>query len=309
MDRFLMEELKDRCNEIYLDKDNTQMISKVIEAYERICNFVSIGRNEGLLALEEAKDGLDSTDDAESIFYDQITLVVDGTEPVLVKIMGVNRCISANLHSYLGLIGLMYVQGSLMIQAGDTMFVVEQMLKSMMPKFIVEQLRKAECEKVASKVTVTVKDIVADLCKGDTEINDNDHSVACETSKTLLMLSDKDIQRLLKEINESTLSMAMKGLPGKVRARVFENMSPRLSIMLAERISYMGPVPMKYVEEDCVSMMKTLLKLHDNGEILDYDFSILKVVIDMYDSVVEGNRQLRDKYKELKSLINKIYND
>lgn len=309
MDRFLIEELKNKCNEINSIEANPQMIAKVIEAYDCICNFANLGRKEGLLALEEAAGNLDLNDDTKRLFFEQITLVVDGTEPELVLNMGANRCVSCNLPSYEGLINLMYVHGSLMIQAGNTLFIIEQMLKSMMPKSILIELKKRESEKVLSKELKEAEDRVEALCKDDKEIDDKDHSVVAETAKTLILLSDRDIQRLLREIEISSLEVAMKGMPGKARARIFDNMSSRLSIMVAEDMSYMGPVRMKDVEEDCVRMMKMLLNLHDRCEIEDYDFSILKVVIDMFDSAEEENRQLREKYKELRDVISRIYKD
>ena len=309
MDRFFIEELKNKCNEINSSEKNPQMISKVIEAYDCICDFANMGRKEGLLALEEAAENLDLNDDTKRLFFEQITLVVDGTEPELVKNMGANRCVSCNLTSYEGLINLMYVYGSLMIQAGNNLFIVERMLKSMMPKSILEELQKLECQNALPKALREEEDKVEALCKDDKEIDDKDHSVTAETAKALILLSDKDIQRLLRETDISTLALAMKGMPGKARARLFENMSSRLSLLVAEHMSYMGPVRLKDVEEDCVRMMKTMLNLHDRCEIEDYDFSILKVVIDMFDTAEEENRQLRMKYKELRDVISRIYND
>lgn len=309
MERFIIEELKNKCNEINSSNDNPEMISKVIEAYDCICKFVNIGRKEGLLALEEAAEKLDLNDDTKSLFFEQMTLIVDGTAPELVKNMGANRCASYDFPSYLGLINLMYVKGSLMIQAGNTPFVVERMLKSMMPKSILVELQKREYENDLPETSREAENKIEALCKDDTEIDEKDHSVISETAKTLIMISNKDIQRLLRETDNSTLAVAMKGLPGKARARIFDNMSSRLAVMIAEQMSYMGPVRMKDVQEDCVKIMKTLLKLWNNGEIIDYDFSILKVVIDMFDSAEKENRHLRDKYQELRNVIDKIYND
>lgn len=41
----------------------------------------------------------------------------------------------------------------------------------------------------------------------------------------------------------------------------------------------------------------------------EYDFSVLKVVIDMFDSAEKEKQILREKYKELRSIINEIYNN
>lgn len=283
MNRFFVDELKEKCNEINSDKDNQEMILKVIEAYDCICSFANMGRKDGLLALEEASEELDLKDDTKNLFFEQISLVVDGTEPEMVKSMGANRCAVYNFPSYLGLINLMYVQGSLMIQAGDNLYVIEKMLKSMMPKSILEKLQKHECENALPDASKEIKNKIEDLCKDDVELEDKDHSVIGETARVWLLLSDKDAQRLLREINFGDLTVAMKGLPGKARAKIFNNMSLSNAGLLVEHISYLGPVRLKDVEEDCVKIMKILLKLCDRGEIADYDFSTLRIAIDMFD--------------------------
>ena len=99
----------------------------------------------------------------------------------------------------------------------------------------------------------------------------------------------------------------MKGLPGKARARILDNMSPRLAVMLAEDVLHMGPVRMRDVEEECVKIMRTVIRLSDSGEILAYDLSIPKVVIDLHESAERENKELRNKYRELRDIINEIF--
>ena len=124
---------------------------------------------------------------------------------------------------------------------------------------------------------------------------------------TLLELSAQEMQRFLRDIDNTDLTLAMKGLPGKARAWIFDNVSNRLGIMLAEDMKYMGPVRMKDVEEVCVNIMKIVIKLEDRGEIMPRDFAILKVVIDMYETAQKQNKELKERYKELHKIIEQIY--
>ena len=60
-------------------------------------------------------------------------------------------------------------------------------------------------------------------------------------------------------------------------------------------------------EEACCIIMNQIVLLTDQGEIPEIDTSILKVVLDIYHRAEEKNRQLRQEYKEIKSIIDKIY--
>jgi len=286
MDSYFLDELRAKCNEISAEEPNQEMISKTIDAYERILEFSKVARHEGLLALDEAKESLDVCDDTQKLFAKLIGLIVDGTESDVIRQISANMFASKQYTSYVGLINLMYIQGSLMIQAGENRCIISEILKSMMPTFVFTEL--LEREKV--RTLATTKDKTKDeerriesLCKYDDDIDEKDHSVIGETAKTLIMIIDQDIQRLLRDTDNNTVALAMKGLPGQARARIFSNVSKNTAIAIVQDMEYMGPVRLKDVEECCVSIMKTLLKLSSKWEIQEYDLSILKVVIDMYD--------------------------
>jgi len=312
MDRFLIDELRARCIEISTGETDLVMISKTVDAYERILEFAVIARKEGLLELEEAAALLDVQDETQELFIMLTGLIVDGTEPGMVRQIGANMCASRRYSSYVGLMNLMYIQGALMIQAGKNKNVIANILKSMMPTVVVEELFRRECDRALPKAleeSLEQENLISSLCKHKGEIDEKDHSVLNETAKTIIMLSDQDMQRLLRDIDNNTVALAMKGLPGQARERFFNNMSKNISRIVAEDMEYMGPVRLRDVEECCVSIMKTLLSLSNKWEIQEYDLSILKVVLDMYDSAEQENEALKDKYQELRTIINNIYNE
>ena len=299
-------ELRRCCNEMYSDRENSEKISRVIEAYDRAILFSDIARKKGLLALEEASERLDLNDATQEFLFQSIMLVVDGTDTDLVTEIGLNRIVANRFSSFEGFVVLMYYKAVLMIQSGVNPRDIEEYLKSLMPDFARKVLSQKELAK-ASKEIEDDKELILALCKDDKEINEKDHSIVNQTAMTLMELSDREMQRLLRDTDNIDLIMVMKGLSGKARTRIFDNVSNRLEIMLAKDMLYMGPVRMKDVEEACVTIMKTVLKLEERGEIASHDFAILKVVIDMYETAQKENNVLKEKYKELHAMIDQIY--
>ncbi|MCR5746841.1 MAG: flagellar motor switch protein FliG [Lachnospiraceae bacterium] len=84
----------------------------------------------------------------------------------------------------------------------------------------------------------------------------------------ILLLDDRAIQRVLRDVDNSDLSMALKGANEQVQAAVFKNMSSRLAAMIKEDMDFMGPVRMKDVEEAQQKIVNIIRKLEDSAEIV-----------------------------------------
>ena len=65
----------------------------------------------------------------------------------------------------------------------------------------------------------------------------------------ILLLDDRAIQRVLRDVDNSDLGVALKGANDEVQAAIFKNLSTRLAAMIKEDMEFMGPVRMKDVEE------------------------------------------------------------
>ena len=303
-------ELRRCCNEMNNDRENSEKISMVMDAYERMIFFTDTARKEGLLALEEASNALDLNDVTQEFLSQQIMLVVDGTDSEIVAEIGMNRIVANAFASYDCLIVLMYYKAALLIQEGCNPRLLEECMKSLMPGFVKEVLIQKACEGALPeelKEAEDAKELISSLCKDNKEINEKDHSIINQTAMTLMALSDGAMQRLLRDTDNADLVVAMKGLPGKARARIFDNVSTRLGMLFAEDMEYMGPVRAIDVEEACVTIMKILIKLEAAGEVASLDLATLKVVIDMYETAQKENNELKEKYRELHEIIEKIY--
>lgn len=84
----------------------------------------------------------------------------------------------------------------------------------------------------------------------------------------ILMLDDRSIQRVLREVENSELAVALKNANEEVQNVIFNNMSTRLVDMIKEDMEYMGPVRLKDVEEAQQKIVNIIRKLEDSAEIV-----------------------------------------
>jgi flagellar motor switch protein FliG len=84
----------------------------------------------------------------------------------------------------------------------------------------------------------------------------------------LVKLGNQAIQRILKEIDNRDLAVALKGSSAEVSSMVFKNISTRLQEMIREDMEFMGPVRVRDVEEAQQKIVNVIRQLDDAGEII-----------------------------------------
>ena len=84
----------------------------------------------------------------------------------------------------------------------------------------------------------------------------------------ILLLDDRAIQRVLRDVDNSDLAIALKGSNEEVQNAIFNNLSKRLAVMIKEDMEFMGPVRMKDVEEAQQKIVNIIRKLEDSAEIV-----------------------------------------
>lgn len=84
----------------------------------------------------------------------------------------------------------------------------------------------------------------------------------------ILLLDDRAIQRVLRDVDNNDLEVALKGANEEVQGVIFRNLSKRLSAMIKEDMEFMGPVRMKDVEEAQQKIVGVIRKLEDSAEIV-----------------------------------------
>lgn len=84
----------------------------------------------------------------------------------------------------------------------------------------------------------------------------------------ILLLDDRSIQRVLREVDNNDLTVALKGANEDVQNAIFSNLSKRLAVMIKEDMDFMGPVRLKDVEEAQQKIVNIIRKLEDSSEIV-----------------------------------------
>jgi flagellar motor switch protein FliG len=83
----------------------------------------------------------------------------------------------------------------------------------------------------------------------------------------ILHIQDKDIQRVLREVDRKDLALALKVADDKLKEKIFANMSERGSDLLKEELQYMGMVKLKEVEAAQAKIIDLIKMLEEAGEI------------------------------------------
>lgn len=104
-------------------------------------------------------------------------------------------------------------------------------------------------------------------------LEDNNQNLATEvkqrmyTFDDLVVLDDKSLRKVLKEIDYKELAIALKGASEEIKSQIFSNISTRAAQDLKDEIDMMGPVRIKNVEESQQRIISVLRKLQEAGDI------------------------------------------
>lgn len=212
---------------------------QTIEMLETLVQLSIVARNEGLLALESAADALD-----ESLFYGEalkelVYPVTDGISLTIVEEIGMQRYFAGDMKGYQGLNYLLLLKGMSAISQNENPWIVEWKLRTMLPA----ELDQIYCQRKQERKEEKIKEEpdlskVTEVCQGiyTGEITGVGAAPVKYLDEVISKVSDRDLQRLLRELENSVLKVALKGLGREAREHVFHNMSKRLAVMIAEEM-------------------------------------------------------------------------
>jgi len=84
----------------------------------------------------------------------------------------------------------------------------------------------------------------------------------------IMLVNDKGIQAVLKEIENDELALSLKTASNELRDKIFKNMSERAAQLIKEDMEYMGPVRVADVEAAQQKIVDVVRRLEDAGEII-----------------------------------------
>lgn len=88
------------------------------------------------------------------------------------------------------------------------------------------------------------------------------------TFEDLCALDGRSIQMILREVNNDSLTMALKTASDEIKTKIFANMSSRAADMIKDDLEAMGPVRLSEVEAMQQTIVKIAMKLEEEGKLV-----------------------------------------
>ena len=231
-------------------KKNIKELAAIIH---KIVPLADVAKREGLLALEGKIIGEeygDRNDFLEFVFMQ----IVDGNDWNDVEEITLFRYFADGSVGFDALKKLIILIGAMAIQAGESSYLMEERLRAMISSDIAEEVFEEiekEKEKESERELAIELAYMEELCVGDiaAEPQSRYYPTLKKLDDAIIFMKDEDIQRLCREVEFKDLAVAMKGLSGNARKKIFSNLSSRLAPMIAGDIKYLGPLEIKYIAE------------------------------------------------------------
>lgn len=323
-----MSELKEIREKILVNVKEVvkQNKEKIEDVYKRVMKLEHIARREGLLALEYEAEFIPKETPLCNEITEMIELVVDGTEPqIFEELMTIKFFAIHNYTEIEALLYFLYARSMLMIQAGMSPRLIEELFNAVIPNEVLtfeRERMKAEEDKRQwitewkSVMTEAENELLDSMSKQLLGLSEEEwktvvsskgfygldkvlpymdedmkalaknyvnayryyvimRSPSTVTKQELEELdkelekvisrmrgkevkgilddiqkcTDEEIQLLLRNVDNLTLAVALKGSREETAECFYRNLSVRLRLLIQEDMEYMGPVRMCDVEE------------------------------------------------------------
>jgi len=84
----------------------------------------------------------------------------------------------------------------------------------------------------------------------------------------IVLLEDRAMQLVLRQVETGELSVALKGVGDEVRDKILRNLSERARENLLEEVELLGPVRLSQVEDARASIVQVIRRLEEGGQIV-----------------------------------------
>jgi flagellar motor switch protein FliG len=149
---------------------------------------------------------------------------------------------------------------------------VEKGLESRLAAIVVHKYEKTGgVEAVAEMLNLadraTEKAILEALEEEDPDLVENIRRLMF-VFEDIILVNDKGIQQVLKEIDNEALALALKTASDELKDKIFRNMSERAATLIKEDMEYMGPVRLSDVEAAQQKIVDVVRRLEEAGEVI-----------------------------------------
>jgi flagellar motor switch protein FliG len=113
----------------------------------------------------------------------------------------------------------------------------------------------------------TERNVLDEIAKSNADLAD-EVRVLLFTFEDVAKLEDREIQMILKDVDQKDLVLALRGVPDGVAAKIFKNMSERGADNLREEISFQRPQKRSVIEEAQARIVAVVRRLEESGDLV-----------------------------------------
>jgi flagellar motor switch protein FliG len=88
------------------------------------------------------------------------------------------------------------------------------------------------------------------------------------TFEDLHRIDNRGMQKILREVKNETLTLALKTAPENIKEKIYQNISERAADIIAEDLEALGPVRLSEVERAQQGIVKIALRLEEEGQLV-----------------------------------------
>lgn len=166
---------------------------------------------------------------------------------------------------------IMYRLASMDKTSPDLVEEVEEVIRQKMDAVFGAELSSAGGEEVAAAILNAInrnseRVVLDEIRSRDPELANGIKSLMF-VFDDLKHLEDRDIQRLLAEVDQKDLALALKAVPTELEEKMLNNLSSRVAEMVREEVELLGRVRVSDVDEAQNNIMEVARMLEDEEEI------------------------------------------
>ncbi len=149
---------------------------------------------------------------------------------------------------------------------------VESVMKQKLSNVIAQEYAAAGGVKALADILnhsdrSTERNVLDELAKSEAPLAE-EVRLLLFTFEDVVKLDDRSIQMVLKEVDQTDLAIALRGVSEDVRLRIFSNMSERGAELLKEEIDFQPPQRKRVIEEAQGRIVGVVRRLEEAGAIV-----------------------------------------
>lgn len=240
-----------------------QNLAQVVRVLQKVLKASTTARKEGLLALDDYISEIrKSTALLDTFLADALLLIVDGTDPEFVRGILSNKIAVQGPDTLEGYLFYIMMEGTLQIQAGVNPRIIEETMYSYLPLSLVGKvstiIRKEQEEFSEEYKQQLIKEW------NEYQPPETSNPFIGQFEERIAFYSDKEIQRILREVEYRDLQTVLAYGKKEVKDRISRNLSDNVKANLVDDLWFVS-------ESDLTSALETVLRimnrLEDCGEI------------------------------------------